>query len=108
MGSPYPLLVLCSELNKLVGEECIYLPGHMQSLSKDSAYFFQPSDYVARGFSNTDIIPDRLVNDLLDVLQSEKTGRDQLRNLLSQWWKASAGTLSYQCPFPAEWLDRGR
>ena len=103
MGSPYPLLGLCCEINRLFGEECVYLPGHMRSSNKDSAYFFQPSGYVDRGFTRTDAIPDRLANDLLAVLESTRADRNQLRDLLSRWWQATSSTLSYQTPYPAQW-----
>ncbi len=105
MGSPYPLLILRNELNRILGEESVFLPAHMCSPTRYLAYLFQPSHFLDQHQSQTDGIPDGLSNELLDVLQSRTLNRDQLRNLLSQWWETSRKELNYQCPYPNEWLN---
>lgn len=103
MGSPYPLSALCDQLNRLAGEECVLLPDHMQSTASKTAYFFQPSDYADSSPAHAGDIPEKLAAELLEVLQPKNSDRDQLRQLLSRWWKDSTGSKAYQTPYPANW-----
>ena len=100
MGSPYPLLALCNELNELLGFRDISLPEHMQARDKFGIWLFRPADFIANSASARDRMPPRLAEGLLAVLQAGVTQRPQLRALLDRWWTRSLSSPHYTSPYP--------
>ena len=100
MGSPYPMLTLCKELNKLLGREDVFLPEEMNSRKKFEIQYFQPSDHFGIGDQVGDRIPDALAQGLLGSLQSRTTTSNELREVLNLWWKISIESPHYEQPYP--------
>ena len=103
MGSPYPLLVLCKKLNRLLGENDIFLSFGMTSEEKSSLFFFEPSSYADRVNGHKHAIPEELAGPLADVLQSRSVHRSEIGALLEKWWQESVASPDYQGPYPAAW-----
>lgn len=108
MGSPYPLLILCRELNRLAGRELVSVPAGMDAREMGHAYYFEPSRYARRDQPEFDVLPARLADILVSALDTGEAREAGIRELLAQWWAESARNLAYQCPFPDAWMDQRR
>jgi len=100
MGSPYPLLTLCDELNALLGHADVSVPAHLQSREKFGIHLFEPARFAREEQGPRDRIPPALVEALIGVLQTRETDRDALSRLLAQWWKNAVASPHYQTPYP--------
>ena len=103
MGSPYPLVILCQQLNKLSGREVAQLPDAMRTFDKDEAWYFEPSAFMDRGHAEAGEIPAALFEALLNVMQYEEHDQSELQGLLNRWWQSAVQASSYFCPYPREW-----
>jgi hypothetical protein len=100
MGSPYPLLTLCDELNALLGASDVHLPAHMQSREKFGIYLFEPSRFAGESPGLRDRIPPALLAELMAVLRTTTTDRARLPGALAQWWRNAVTAPRYQTPYP--------
>ena len=96
MGSPYPLLTLCEELNALLGSEDVEVPAHMRSRDKFGIHVFEP----ARFGGDREHLPEALAVELLAVLSTRTIGREALQQVLDRWWRESVAAPHYRSPYP--------
>ena len=100
MGSPFPLMSLCAQLNKLHQGAEISLPEDLMGLKKFDITFFQPSRFLKAGVSDNETMPQELAEALLGVLKSSKLDSSALQQLLSVWWRTARRQSVYPGPYP--------
>lgn len=100
MGSPFPLLTLCSQLNMMVRGGEVTVPPYMKKLDKFNMYFFEPSRFAGQPGEAGDGMPAELLKQLAGVLQSKQVDPAMLRRLLSNWWRLANSRPMYQGPYP--------
>ena len=100
MGSPFPLMSLCAQLNKLHQGAEISLPQDLMGLRKFDITFFQPSRFVHAGAGDNEEMPQELAEALLGVLKSSKLNSAALHDLLSVWWRTARRQSIYPGPYP--------
>lgn len=100
MGSPFPLVTLCNQLNWMVQGGEVTLPPEMTRIDKFNMYFFEPSRFVQPAGNGDDGMPETLRNELANVLQSEQIDSATLHRMLSNWWRLARSRNMYQGPYP--------
>jgi len=100
MGSPFPLMSLCTQLNQLQPGAEISLSQDLMGLSKFDITFFQPSRFSQAGRGDDEAMPRELVEALLKVLKSSKLNSTSLHQLLSAWWRTARRQPVYPGPYP--------
>jgi len=100
MGSPFPLLTLCAQLNMMVRGGEVTVPPYMKKLDKFNMYFFEPSRFAGQPGDAGDGMPAELLTQLADVLQSKQVDPATTRRLLSNWWRLANSRPMYQGPYP--------
>lgn len=100
MGSPFPLLTMCIQLNKMLQGGSVSLPLDMQSINKFKMYFFEPSRFIKASDALDTPMPEELYKCLTAVLQSENIATKTMRGLLSSWWQVVIAQKLYQGPYP--------
>jgi hypothetical protein len=102
MGSPFPLLTLCDQLNRMAPDAEVSLPPEMMGQNKFELSFFQPTRHTNQAGVMDEAMPDELANALLDVLHSQQLEPDAMRALLSDWWRLAVDQRAYQGPYPRQ------
>lgn len=97
MGSPFPILTLCKQLNMLIKGGRIEVPPYMRKLDKFNIYFFEPSRFAGQAGEG---MPVELQTQLAGVLQSNQVDPAMMRRLLSKWWLLAGSRPMYQGPYP--------
>lgn len=103
MGSPFPLMSLCAQLNKLHPGAEITLPQDVMGLKKFDITFFQPSRFSQAELDwnqTAEVMPQELAEALLGVLKSSKLNSTALHQLLSVWWRTARRQSVYPGPYP--------
>lgn len=100
MGSPFPLMSLCAQLNKLHPGAEITLPQDVMGLKKFDITFFQPSHFLQAGRGDIEAMPQELAEALMGVLKSSKLNSTALQQLLSLWWRTARSQSVYPGPYP--------
>ena len=100
MGSPFPLLTLCAQLNKLVRGDQLVVPPYMKKIDKFNMYFFEPSRYRSMPNGPNDDMPEELVKELSGVLQARLIDAQTKRTILNNWWRLANSRILYQGPYP--------
>lgn len=100
MGSPFPLLTLCTQLNWMVQGGEVTVPPYMMKIDKFNMYFFEPSRFVRQTSGPDGGMPEELLNELAGVLQSRQVDSVTMRRLLSNWWRLATSRNMYQGPYP--------
>ena len=100
MGSPFPMLTLCDQLNKFVQGGEVSVPPHMKKIDKFNTYFFEPSRFVDKASGPDDGMPVELLRGLSRVLRSKQVDSKTMRRLLSNWWRLAMSRQMYQGPYP--------
>jgi len=100
MGSPFPLLSLCAQLNKLHPGAEIVLPQDLMGRRKFDITFFQPSRFSQAGMGGDGLMPKELAEALLGVLISNKLDKKALSELLSVWWRTARRQSVYPGAYP--------
>ena len=100
MGSPYPLVILCDQLNKLKPGVEVFLPPHLSRKLKFNLSFFQLSRFAhfGRG-SDGKTMPPELSEALLKSLKSNKINSAEMKELLSDWWQLALSQRIYPGPW---------
>jgi hypothetical protein len=98
MGSPFPLSILCIQLNKMLQGGNVSLPSNMNSINKFEMYFFEPTRFI--NANSDDKMPNELYEALTAVMQSENISLKTMHGLMSSWWKIAMTQSLYQGPFP--------
>jgi hypothetical protein len=99
MGSPFPLLALRDQLNKMLKQGEISLPEEMCSTKKFDLFFFEPSRFIKKGDSDREM-PRKLAKALSRVFQSRLLDRGSMLKLLNQWWRIAIKNPIYPGPYP--------
>jgi hypothetical protein len=100
MGSPFPMLTLCAQLNLMVQGGKIALPPYMTKLDKFNLFYFEPARFIDKNRNPDDPMPERLLKELSGVLRSKKVDLKTMRRMLSNWWLLLLSRPMYQGPFP--------
>ncbi|MGA9572344.1 MAG: cupin domain-containing protein [Lysobacterales bacterium] len=100
MGSPFPILTLCAQLNRMVQGGKISVPPYMKKIDKFNLFFFEPTRFIDKDRSLDDGMPDRLLKELSGVLQSKQVYLKTMRRMLSNWWRLAMSRPMYQGPYP--------
>ena len=100
MGSPFPLLTLCLQLNRMVQGGEVSVPPYMKKTDKFNAYVFEPSRFIEKASGLDDGMPAELLKELSGVLQSKQVDSKTMRRLLANWWRLAMGGTLYQGPYP--------
>jgi hypothetical protein len=100
MGSPFPLLTLCAQLNGMLRGGEVSVPPHMRKTDKFNAYFFEPNRFVRQSDGPEDSMPEELLRELSGVLQSRQLDPVTLKRLLSNWWRLARSRPMYRGPYP--------
>lgn len=100
MGSPFPLVTLCTQLNWMVRGGEVTLPQNMRKIDKFNMYFFEPSHFVRQGSTPDGGMPEKLLKELAGVLRSKQIDATTLRRMLSNWWRLANSRNMYQGPYP--------
>lgn len=100
MGSPFPMLTLCTQLNRMLKGGEVSVPPYMNALDKFNLYFFEPTRFIEKESSLNAAMPDELMKALSGVLQSKQVNSQTIRKLLSNWWRIAMSHPIYQGPFP--------
>lgn len=100
MGSPFPMLTLCAQLNRFVQGGEIAVPPYMKKIDKFNMYFFEPSHFANRADAADDGMPVELLKGLSRVLRSKQLDSKAMRRLLSNWWGLALSRKMYQGPYP--------
>lgn len=100
MGSPFPMLTLCAQLNRMAPGGEISLPPYMQKTDKFNLYFFEPTRFIEKGGETGNGMPDELMKQLSGVLQSRRIDPKTMRALLSNWWRLAMSQTIYRGPYP--------
>ena len=99
MGSPFPMLTLCAQLNRMAPGGEISLPPYMQKTDKFNLYFFEPTRFIEKGGETGNGMPDELMKQLSGVLQSRHIDPKTMRALLSNWWRLAMSQNIYRGPY---------
>ena len=99
MGSPFPLVTLCTQLNWMVRGGEVSLPPRMTKTDKFSMYYFEPSHYVQQGSASDDGMPEGLLNELAGVLRSKQIDSTTMHRMLSNWWRLAGSRNMYEGPY---------
>lgn len=100
MGSPFPLLIFCAQLNELQPGAEISLPQHLSGKLKFDLAFFQLARFAhAGGGEDGESMPSELTEALLGVLKSNKLDSTAIRGLLSDWWRIALNQPIYPGPW---------
>jgi hypothetical protein len=100
MGSPFPLLTLCAQLNMMVRGGKVEVPPYMTKMDKFNMYFFEPSRFAGQPGDGGDGMPPELLKQLAGVLQSKQVDPAMMRRMLSNWWRLANSRPMYQGPYP--------
>ncbi len=100
MGSPFPMLTLCSQLNRLLKGGEVSVPPYMKKIDKFNMYFFEPSRFTNTTSGPDDGMPVELLKGLSGALRSKQVDSKTMRRLLSNWWRLAMGRQLYQGPYP--------
>ena len=100
MGSPFPMLTLCAQLNMMVQGGKLSVPPYMKKIDKFNLFFFEPTRFIEKDRSLDDGMPDRLLKELSGVLQSKQVDLKTMRRMLSNWWRLAMSQPMYQGPYP--------
>lgn len=100
MGSPFPMLTLCAQLNLMVRGGKLSVPPYMKKIDKFNLFFFEPSRFMDKDRSVDDGMPERLLKELSGVLQSKKVDLKTRRRMLSNWWRLAMTQSMYRGPYP--------
>ena len=100
MGSPFPMLTLCTQLNRMVQGGKISVPPYMRKIDKFNLFFFEPTRFIEKTADPDDGMPDRLLKELSGVLQSKQVDLITMRRMLSNWWRLAMSRPMYQGPYP--------
>lgn len=107
MGSPFPMHILCMQLNKMLQGGSVSLPKHMTSINKFKMYFFEPSRFNQERASSPTKIPQALSNAFKKILQTNNVHPSTLETLLSSWWQIASTHQLYQGPYPERLAEFG-
>jgi hypothetical protein len=100
MGSPYPLVVLCDELNKLQPGAELFLPPHLSRKLKFNLSLFHLSRFAPFGGGvDGKTVPPELSEALLNSLKSNKINSAEIKELLSVWWQLALSKPIYPGPW---------
>ena len=72
MGSPFPMLTLCAQLNKFIQGGVISVPPNMKKIDKFNMYFFEPARFISSERAPDDGMPAMLSKELCRVLRSKQ------------------------------------
>lgn len=100
MGSPFPMLTLCAQINLFVQGGEIFLPPYMKKIDKFNMYMFEPSHFVGKTNGQDDGMPAKLLNELSKVLRSKQVDSKTMRRILSNWWRLALSRQMYRGPYP--------
>ncbi len=100
MGSPFPMLTLCTQLNMMVQGGKVSVPPYMKKIDKFNLFFFEPTRFIEKDRNPDDGMPDRLLKELSGVLQSKQVDLKTMRRMLSNWWRLAMSRPMYQGPYP--------
>jgi hypothetical protein len=100
MGSPFPLLTLCAQLNRMVQGGEVSVPPYMRKTDKFNMYLFEPSRFIETAGGSDDGMPAELFKELSGVLQSQQVDSKTMRRLLSNWWRLAMSRPMYRGPYP--------
>lgn len=100
LGSPFPMLTLCTQLNMMVQGGKVSVPPYMKKIDKFNLFFFEPTRFIEKDRSPDDGMPDRLLKELSGVLQSMQVDVKTMRRMLSNWWRLAMSRPMYQGPYP--------
>jgi len=100
MGSPFPMLTLCTQLNKFLQGGEVSVPPYMKKIDKFNTYFFEPSRFTDKASGPDDGMPVELLRGLSRVLRSKQVDSKTMRRLLSNWWRLAISRKMYQGPYP--------
>ncbi len=100
MGSPFPLLTLCAQLNRMLRGGTVSLPPYMSQTDKFNIYFFEPSRFATQAQGPDAGMPGELLKELAAVLQSRQVDPPTMHRLLSNWWRLALSRPVYQGPYP--------
>ena len=100
MGSPFPMVTLCAQLNKLVKGGEVSVPPYMKKIDKFNMYLFEPALFINKASGPDDAMPAELLRGLSKVLRSKQVDSKTMRRLLSNWWCLAMSRQMYQGPFP--------
>jgi hypothetical protein len=100
MGSPFPVMELCRDLNMMSGPECVLgLPETMMRRDKFRVFYFEPG--LFRDHLQGEQMPGRLREALLNVItRPQGYSRGQLVELLDAWWRQALAAPCYPGPYP--------
>lgn len=108
MGSPFPMHILCMQLNKMLQGGDVSLPDHMTSINKFKMYFFEPTRFIDHNTEAEGTMPNELSNALKDVLGTNNVHPSTMDTLLGSWWQIAVTHQLYQGPYPerlAEYVE---
>lgn len=100
LGSPFPLVTLCKQLNWMVQGGQVTLPLKMRKIDKFNMYFFEPSHFVHQTGNPDDGMPKLLLRELAGVIRSKQVDSATLQRMLSNWWRLANSRSMYQGPYP--------
>ena len=100
MGSPFPMAILCKQLNRILKGGEVSLPPYMKAIDKFNIYFFEPTHFIEKDRSPDDEMPEKLLKALAGVLQSKQVDSKTMRKLLLTWWRFAMRQPVYQGPYP--------
>jgi hypothetical protein len=100
MGSPFPMLTLCAQLNRFVQGGEVSVPPYMKKIDKFNMYVFEPARFFGKASGIDDGMPAELLNGLSKVLRSRQVDSKTMRRLLSNWWRLAIDRQMYQGPYP--------
>ncbi|MCK5363094.1 MAG: hypothetical protein KAR22_09010, partial [Gammaproteobacteria bacterium] len=88
MGSPFPVMELCRDLNMMSGPGCVLgLPDEMMHRDKFRVFYFEPALYRdAQQAQMPGPLRDALLN---AVIRPQGYSRESLGELLDAWWRAA-------------------
>jgi hypothetical protein len=100
MGSPFPVLTLCKQLNMMVQGGKLQVPPYMKKIDKFNLFYFEPSRFLDKNKSLDAGMPERLLKELSGVLQSKQIDLTTKRRMLSNWWRLAMTQNMYRGPYP--------
>ena len=100
MGSPFPVMELCRDLNMMSGPGCVLgLPEEMMHRDKFRVFYFEPA--LFRDDAQQTQMPGPLRVALLNtVICPQGYSRERLGELLDAWWRGALATPCYPGPYP--------
>lgn len=105
MGSPFPMLTLCAQLNRFLQGGEITVPPHMKKIDKFNMYFFEPAHFFDKARGPDDGMPGALLAGLMKVLRSKQVDAKTMRRVLSNWWRLALRQQMYAGPYPERTLS---